>query len=37
VKSADIDQRDFFSDKTLLDDPYDYLAAMREEWRTATD
>jgi hypothetical protein len=37
VKSSDFDRRDFFTDNALLDDPYDDLAAMREEWRTETD
>jgi cytochrome P450 len=31
VKADDIDTRDFFTDNELLADPYDYLAAMREE------
>lgn len=31
MKADDIDTRDFFTDNELLADPYDYLAAMREE------
>lgn len=31
MKADDIDNRDFFTDNELLADPYDYLAAMREE------
>lgn len=28
---TDIDTVDFFTDNTLLHDPYEYLAAMREQ------
>lgn len=31
MKADDIDTSDFFTDNELLADPYDYLAAMREE------
>lgn len=31
MKADDVDTRDFFTDNELLADPYDYLAAMREE------